>query len=126
MRSVSVIDLRGNSEWRALLCYRLLGHVRRGVILERGRAGIFVIGAIGIRHGAHHSFPLRQARWGTTGFFLLLGTVLGSWVARIPAVQHGLGLDNAQLGVALLSTSVGAILAMPATGWLVEKWGNPR
>jgi MFS family permease len=47
-------------------------------------------------------------------------------VARIPAVQNGLRLDDAQLGVALLSTSVGAILAMPATGWLVQKWGNPR
>ena len=47
-------------------------------------------------------------------------------MARIPAVQNGLRLDDAQLGVALLSTSVGAILAMPATGWLVQKWGNPR
>jgi MFS family permease len=47
-------------------------------------------------------------------------------VSRIPAVQNGLGLGDAQLGVALLSTSVGAILAMPATGWLVQKWGNPR
>jgi len=47
-------------------------------------------------------------------------------VSRIPAVQNGLGLDDAQLGVALLSTSVGAILAMPATGWLVQQWGNPR
>jgi hypothetical protein len=52
--------------------------------------------------------------------------VLGSWVARIPAVQNGLRLDDGQLGVALLSTSVGAILAMPATGWLVQRWGNPR
>jgi Na+/melibiose symporter-like transporter len=52
--------------------------------------------------------------------------VLGSWVARIPAVQNGLGLDDGQLGIALLSTSVGAILAMPATGWLVQRWGNPR
>ena len=58
--------------------------------------------------------------------FFLLGAVLGSWVTRIPAVQNGLRLDDAQLGVALLSTSVGAILAMPATGWLVQEWGNPR
>ena len=100
--------------------------MRRGVIVERGRTGISGIEAIAIRHRALHADSLRQARWGTTGFFLLLGTVLGTWVARIPAVQNGLGLDDAQLGVALLSTSVGAILAMPATGWLVEKWGNPR
>jgi MFS family permease len=100
--------------------------VRRGVVVERGRTGISVIEAIAIRNRVQRADPLRRARWGTTGFFLLLGTVLGSWVARIPAVQHGLGLDDAQLGVALLSTSVGAILAMPATCWLVERWGNPR
>jgi fucose permease len=81
---------------------------------------------IAIRDRAQLADPLRQARWGTTGFFILLGTVLGSWVSRIPTVQNCLGLDDAQLGVALLSTSVGAILAMPATGWLVQKWGNPR
>jgi fucose permease len=69
---------------------------------------------------------LRHARWGTTAFFLLLGSVLGSWVARIPAVQNSLRLDDAQLGIALLSTSVGAILAMPATGWLIQEWGIRR
>ncbi len=52
--------------------------------------------------------------------------MLGSWVARIPAVQNALRLDDAQLGFALLSTSVGAIIAMPTTGWLVREWGNPR
>src|SRR4029079_17093500 len=29
-----------------------------------------------------------------------------------------------QLGIALLSMSVGAMLAMPATGWLIRQWGN--
>src|SRR5215217_871376 len=100
--------------------------MRRDVIFERRLTGISRTEAIAIGDRAHLSDRLRQARWGTTGFFLLLGTVLGSWVARIPAVQNGLGLDDARLGFALLSTSVGAILAMPATGWLVREWGNPR
>src|SRR5215212_3612914 len=117
MRSVSVIGLRGNGEWHALLCYRLPSHLPRGGIVERERTGISVIEAIAVRDRAHHPDHLRYARWGTTGFFLLLGAVLGSWVARIPAVQNGLGLDDAQLGFTLLSTSVGAIIAMPATGW---------
>jgi MFS family permease len=69
---------------------------------------------------------LRQARWATSGFFLLLGAVFGSWVARIPAVQDRLRLDDGQLGIALLSLSFGAILAMPATGWLIQQWGNGR
>src|SRR5687767_10616095 len=126
MRSVSVISLRGNGEQRGLLCYRLTPYARRGVRVERRRMGISGIEAIAIRDRAHHLNHLRHARWATTGFFLLLGAVLGSWVARIPAVQNSLRLDDAQLGVALLSTSVGAILAMPATGWLVREWGIPR
>ena len=67
---------------------------------------------------------LRRARWATAAYFLVLGTVFGSWVARIPAVQNGLGLSDGQLGVALLGTSLGAIVAMPATGWLVRQWGD--
>jgi MFS family permease len=69
---------------------------------------------------------LRRARWSASTFFLLLGVALGSWVARIPAVQNRLGLDDAQLGIALLSLSVGAIVAMPSTGWLIRAWGNSR
>jgi MFS family permease len=57
-------------------------------------------------------------------FFLALGAAFGSWVARIPAVQDRLRLDDGQLGLALLSLSAGAMLAMPATGWLIRRWGN--
>jgi fucose permease len=67
---------------------------------------------------------LRQARQATAAFFLLLGVLFGSWVARIPAVQNRLGLEDGQLGIALLSMSVGAMLAMPTTGWLIHRWGN--
>jgi fucose permease len=56
--------------------------------------------------------------------FLLFGIVYGSWVSRIPAVQNALALDDAQLGLSLLSMSVGAILAMPVAGLLLRRWGN--
>ena len=46
-------------------------------------------------------------------------------MARIPAVQNRLGLDDGELGLSLLSLSFGAILAMPSTGWLIQKGGNP-
>ena len=46
-------------------------------------------------------------------------------MARIPAVQNRLALDDGQLGLALLSMSFGAIVAMPSTGRLIAKWGNP-
>jgi MFS family permease len=51
---------------------------------------------------------------------------MGSWVARIPAVQARLGLDPGALGLALLGISVGAVLAMPSSGWLIARWGSRR
>lgn len=66
----------------------------------------------------------RKARSANTAYFLLLGFVFGSWVARIPAVQDRLGLSAQQLGIALLSVSAGAMLAMPLTGWLIHHRGN--
>lgn len=74
--------------------------------------------------GAAAYVGLRQARLATAAFFLLLGILFGSWVARIPAIQNRLGLADGQLGIALLSMSVGAMLAMPSTGWLIHRWGN--
>lgn len=67
---------------------------------------------------------LRRSFLATATFFLLLGLVFGSWVTRIPAVQNRLGLEDGQLGIALLSMSIGAIVAMPSTGWLIQRWGN--
>lgn len=67
---------------------------------------------------------LRRPFLATATFFLLLGVVFGSWVTRIPAVQNRLGLEDGQLGIALLSMSIGAIVAMPSTGWLIQRWGN--
>jgi fucose permease len=56
--------------------------------------------------------------------FLLFGLVYGSWVSRIPAVQNALSLNDAELGLSLLSMSAGSILAMPVTALLLRRWGN--
>jgi fucose permease len=66
----------------------------------------------------------RRAELAAMLLFLLFGLVYGSWVSRIPAVQNALSLNDAELGVSLLSMSVGAILAMPVTGLLLRRWGN--
>ncbi|MCA9876979.1 MAG: MFS transporter [Thermomicrobiales bacterium] len=66
----------------------------------------------------------RRAALAAMLLFLLFGVLYGSWVSRIPAVQNGLSLNDAELGVALLSMSVGAILAMPITGLLLRHLGN--
>jgi hypothetical protein len=45
---------------------------------------------------------LRQARETTVAFFLY-GTLVATWMARIPVIQRNLDLSNAQLGIALLA-----------------------
>jgi fucose permease len=66
----------------------------------------------------------REAALAAMLLFLLFGLVYGSWVSRIPAVQNALSLNDAELGLSLLSMSVGSILAMPVTALLLRHWGN--
>jgi MFS family permease len=108
------------------LCYRLprQKRARRLRDRERGRISNVEELAFGSREARSERASLQPARWATSVYFLLLGFTFGSWVARIPAVQNRLGLDEGQLGIALLSLSAGAVVAMPATGWLIHRWGN--
>lgn len=64
------------------------------------------------------------ARWAVTAVFLLNGLVFGNWVPRIPAIQERLGLGEGALGVALLAVAVGALIAMPISGWAVARVGS--
>ena len=66
----------------------------------------------------------RPARLAVIGVFLVAGLSFGSWVARIPEVQDAIGLDDAQLGLALLGTAIGSIAAMSTTGWTIARFGS--
>jgi MFS family permease len=67
---------------------------------------------------------LRQARRATLQIFLINGVLLSSWVPHIPLVQARLGLGEGLLGLALLATAVGAIVAMPVSGLLSSRLGS--
>jgi MFS family permease len=67
---------------------------------------------------------MRATRITIALFFFGDGLLLGSWAARIPAVQRHTGLTNAQLGLALFAASVGALVAMPLAGWLSGRIGS--
>jgi MFS family permease len=56
--------------------------------------------------------------------FLLHGLIVSTWVSCIPAVQSSLKLTNARLGLCLLGTAIGSVLAIPLTGWLVTRYGS--
>ena len=66
----------------------------------------------------------RAARRAVTVVFLLNGALFGSWAARIPAVKERLELGEAALGLALGLIAVGALVAMPVSGWLSARRGS--
>src|SRR4051794_41493346 len=68
----------------------------------------------------------RAARRAVTVIFLLNGALIGSWAARIPAVKEHLGLGEAELGVALGLVALGALVAMPVSGWMSARGGSRR
>ena len=60
----------------------------------------------------------QSQRWAVGIYFWLLGVAVGAWVARIPEIQTRLHLDDGKLGLVLLMSAVGALVAMPQTSWL--------
>jgi MFS family permease len=66
----------------------------------------------------------RRARWAVTAYFVITGAALATWTARIPAIKHRLGLDDATLSMALLAVAAGAVLAMQVVGHLTDRWGS--
>jgi MFS family permease len=69
---------------------------------------------------------MRATRGAITLFFFADGLLIGSWAARIPAVQRQADLTNSQLGIALFAMSLGALVAMPLAGRLSERLGSRR
>jgi MFS family permease len=74
----------------------------------------------------HKQTGLSWAWWAVVSRFLLHGLIISTWVSRIPAIQTSLGLTNAGLGLCLLGTAVGSIIAIPLTGWLVTRYGSKQ
>lgn len=65
-------------------------------------------------------------KWACTFFFVINGLVYGSVVSRIPAIKEQSGLDEAQLGQALLGLGLGALLAFPLTGLILKSVGSAK
>ena len=74
----------------------------------------------------HKQAGLLWAWWAVVSRFLLHGLIISTWVSRIPALQTSLGLTNASLGLCLLGTAVGSVIAIPLTGWLVTRYGSKQ
>ncbi len=66
----------------------------------------------------------RNQRRAVGTYFGLVGVAVGVWVARIPEIQARLKLDDGRLGLVLLMTAIGALVAMPLTGILARRFGT--
>jgi predicted MFS family arabinose efflux permease len=58
--------------------------------------------------------------------FAVNGFLYANWVARLPRLQEIYNLDHGQLGLVLLASSIGALVAMPLTGKVIVKTGSHR
>jgi len=64
--------------------------------------------------------------WATRIIFFLAGFITATWAVIVPFARANTGVNEAQLGTLLLCLGVGALIAMPVTGWLTSRFGCRR
>jgi fucose permease len=62
-----------------------------------------------------------RARRAVALVFVLNGFGFAGLVARFPDVRSGLDLGNGALGLLLLAIAAGSVLALPSSGWLIQR-----
>ena len=67
---------------------------------------------------------LRRARIATFTYFILCGTLMGTWVVHIPAVEQQVGISHATLGGLLVLLGLGAFAGMQVAGRLTDRLGS--
>ncbi len=72
------------------------------------------------------SDTVRRSRIAAAVLFLLYGTLIGTWTARIPAVKENLELSDGRLSIALVGLALGAVTGMQLSGRLVDRYGSRR
>ncbi|MEQ4515971.1 MAG: MFS transporter [Pantoea agglomerans] len=58
--------------------------------------------------------------------FFIAGFITATWAVIVPFARGNTGVNEAQLGTLLLCLGVGALIAMPVTGWLTSRFGCRR
>lgn len=69
------------------------------------------------------SHSLRAARIATFVYFSLCGTLMGTWVVNIPAIEERVGISHATLGGLLVLLGLGAFIGMQVAGRLTDRVG---
>jgi MFS family permease len=68
----------------------------------------------------------QAARIAVLMLFLFHGIMLGGWVTHIPLAKERLEVGPGVFGLALLSFALGAVVSMPVTGAMINRFGSAR
>ena len=68
----------------------------------------------------------RTARTAVFTAFAINGAAFAAFASRVPDLKHELALSAGELGVTLLAASLGSVLGLPLSGWIVHHLGAAR
>ena len=71
-------------------------------------------------------YSVKKARSATYLMFLICGIAVSSWAPMVPLAKERTGLNEAGLGLILLTMGGGAILSMPFVGPLIQQTGSRK
>jgi len=69
---------------------------------------------------------MKKNRLAVNLYFFVNGFIYANWVSRLPRLQEIYEMDNGTTGMVLLIFAIGALVAMPISGWLIVKNGSER
>ena len=59
-------------------------------------------------------------------YFFVLGAATATWSARLPAIKAALDLSDARLGLVLFAVPAGAVVTLPFSGRIADRFGAVR
>jgi fucose permease len=65
-----------------------------------------------------------MARWAVSALFFHLGLCIGTWAPHIPFAKQRLLASPTGFGLALLFVGLGGVIAMPAMGLVINRFGS--
>lgn len=65
-----------------------------------------------------------RGRWAVAAMFFLNGFVIGSWAPQIPVFVTRLAISEFTLGLLILLFGLGALVAMPLSGYVMSRHGS--
>ena len=69
---------------------------------------------------------VRTARTAVFTAFAINGAAFAAIASRVPDLKHELGLTAGELGLTLLAASLGSVIGLPLSGWIVHHLGAAR